>query len=86
MPLDNSWPMNGGRKCNIHSGLPFTFSVDPEAIDRKQTLHRKTITAQQPLDGEFRKMRSLKQRMVMGGRENGEMLVKGLNISFIQVE
>lgn len=65
--------------------LLFQWTRKP-SCDRKQTLHRKTITAQQPLDREFRKMSSLKQRMVMGGRENGEMLVKGLNISFIQVE
>lgn len=46
----------------------------------------KTITAQKPLDGEFRRMSSLKQRMVMSGREKGEMLVKGLNVSFAQLE
>lgn len=68
------WPMNRRRKWNIHhSGLPFTFFKRTESYhlwhqrtqkpscDRKQTWHRKTITAQKPLDGEFRKMSSLKQ-------------------------
>lgn len=37
----------------------------------------KTITAQKPLDGEFRRMSSLKQRMVTSGREKGRCWSKG---------